>query len=126
MPHVLRLRLLRLQWVFLPICVFCRCLVGLIFALDGALDGYLLIDEHSLGGPTDSAHLVWDVVIEVLHSSKNMKSPTQEAAGNRLQKGSSERKFQHHFKEVDHLSDLDHVVTNANSFPCEVQLYFRI
>ena len=54
--HVVQLRHLRLQWVFLPVCVL-RCLsVSRI----SALDGYFLTDEHSHFGPADSAssHLI--------------------------------------------------------------------
>ena len=56
MPHVLQLRHLRLELVFLPICVLCCFSVSLI----RALDGYLFTDEHSPGGPADSAssHLI--------------------------------------------------------------------
>ena len=64
---------------------------------------------------------LWDVVIEVLHSSNNKKSSTQGAAGNCLQKFNT--KFRKKGTQyVDQLSDVDHVATNANSSQCEAQL----
>ena len=71
---------------------------------------------------------LWDVVIEVSHSLKNTDTPTQQAAGNRLRK-TSQHKFQHQVKkrrgtrDVDELSNVDHVVTNARSSQSEAQLY---
>ena len=55
-PHVLQLRHLRLEWVFLPVCVL-RCL---LVSLISAPDVNFLTGEHSLGGLADSAspHLV--------------------------------------------------------------------
>ena len=70
---------------------------------------------------------LWDVVIEVLHSSKNTDTPTQRAAGNRLRKKlrstNSNTKFKRRgTRQVDELSTVDHVTTNANSSQCEAQL----
>ena len=57
---------------------------------------------------------LWDVVLEALLSSKNTESPTQEAAGNRLRKSNTKPKVKGN-RDVDELSYVDHVVTNANS-----------
>ena len=35
---------------------------------------------------------LWDVVIELLHSSKNTETPTQQAAGNRLRNSNTKLK----------------------------------
>ena len=74
---------------------------------------------------------LWDVVMEVLHSSKNKKSSTQEASGNRS--GFKERagnyvrmsdaKLRKANHNVEQLSDPDHVTTNATSSQCGAQLY---
>ena len=48
---MLQLRHLRLEWVFRPVCVLCCLSVTPI----SALDGYFLTDQHSPGGPADSA-----------------------------------------------------------------------
>ena len=62
-----------------------------------------------------------DVVIEVLHSSNNRKSSTQGAAGHCLQ--NSNTKFQKKGnRNVDQMSDLDHMVTNASSYKNKAQL----
>ena len=63
----------------------------------------------------------WDVVIDVLHSSNNTKSSTQGAAGNRLRNSNTILKKKGN-RDVDKLSDVDHVVTNASSSQCEAQL----
>ena len=74
-----------------------------------------------------------DVVIEVLHSSNNRKSSTQEAAGNSLHMldkgGAGNRLHMPNTKlkktcdqNVDQLSNLDHVATNASTSQCETQL----
>ena len=62
-----------------------------------------------------------DVVIEVLHSSNNTESHTQEAAGNRLRKSNTKPKNKGN-RDVDKLSIVDYVVTNANSAQGESQL----
>ena len=65
---------------------------------------------------------LWDVVIEVLHSSNTSKSSTQGATGNCSRNSDTKLKKKGN-RDVDQLSDLDHVVTNASSSQCEVQLY---
>ena len=71
-----------------------------IISLDSGLrmDGILAFD-------------LWDVVIEVLHSSSNKKSSTQEASGYSLYMLNTKltKKGNHN---VDQLSNLDHVLTN--------------
>ena len=64
-----------------------------------------------------------DVVTEVLHSSNNKKSSTQEASGNRsgFKEAAvnclrmSNAKLREGSRDVDELSNLDHVTTNATS-----------
>ena len=66
---------------------------------------------------------LWDVVIVALHSSKSMGSTTQQAQGNLLRK-STFKPNRRGNRDVDELSNVDHVVTNdANSSQCECQLY---
>ena len=73
----------------------------------------------------------WDAVTEVLHTSNNNKSSTQEASGNRSgfkeAAGNCARmsntKLRKGSQKVEQLSNLDHVTTNATSSQCEAQLY---
>ena len=65
---------------------------------------------------------LWDVMIEVLHSLKNTRSPTQQAQGN-LSRNSNTKLKKRGTRDVDELSIMDHVVTNVNSSQCEGQLY---
>ena len=65
---------------------------------------------------------LWDVVIEVLHSSNNTKSSIQGAAGNRLRNSNTKSKRQRN-RDVDELSNVDHIVTDASSSRSEAQLY---
>ena len=60
---------------------------------------------------------LWDVVIEVLRSSKSTKTPTNSAAGN------CSRNQQKGNRDVDHSSHVDYITTNANSSQGESQLY---
>ena len=62
------------------------------------------------------------MVIEVLDVSKNTKSSTQEAQGSRL-RNSNTKDERRRNRNVDELSDVDYVVTDANSFQGEAQLY---
>ena len=55
------------------------------------------------------------------HSSNDRKSPTQGAAGNCLRNINTKLKKKGN-QNVDQLSDLDHVATNASSSQCEAQL----
>ena len=64
---------------------------------------------------------MWDVVMEVSHSSNNQKSSTQEAAGNCLHMFNIKLK-QKGNQNVDEVSHLNHVTTNATSSQCEAQL----
>ena len=64
----------------------------------------------------------WNVVIEVLRSSKSAASPTCGAAGNWSRNHESKPK-QKGKRDVDQLSHVDHVTTNANSSQGESQLY---
>ena len=70
-----------------------------------------------------------DVVIEVLQSSKNRETPTQQAAGNRLRKEVRSTNSNTKFKKKEVTGMLmncrivDHVVTIARSSQCEAQLY---
>ena len=57
---------------------------------------------------------LWDVVIEVLYPSKSTELPTHGAAGNCLRNSNTKLKKKGN-RDVDQLSDLDHVVTNASS-----------
>ena len=64
---------------------------------------------------------LWDVVIQGLHSFKNTES-TQEAKENLLRNSNPKPKRGGN-RDVDELSDLDHVVTNASSFQGESPLF---
>ena len=64
---------------------------------------------------------LWDVVIEVLHSSITTKSSTKGAAGNSLHMPNTKSKNKGN-QNVDQLSNLDHVTTNASSSQCEANL----
>ena len=65
---------------------------------------------------------LWDVVIEVLRSSKSTASPTHQAAGNCSQNHKSKPK-QKGNRDVDQLSHVDYVTTNAIFSQGESQLY---
>ena len=65
---------------------------------------------------------LWDVVIEVLRSSNSTKTPTNPAAGNCSRNHKSKPKQKGH-RDVDLLSHMDYVTTNANSFQGESQLH---
>ena len=64
----------------------------------------------------------WDVVIEVLRSSNSTRIPAKIAAGNCLRNHKSKPK-QKGNRDVEQLSHVDHVTTNANSSQGESQLY---
>ena len=64
---------------------------------------------------------LWDVVIEVLHSSNITKSSTKRAAGNSFHMPNTKSKKKGN-QNVDQLSNPDHVTTNASSSQCEAQL----
>ena len=75
---------------------------------------------------------LWDVVIEVLHSSNNNTPPTQKNSANKgrvkeLRETAASTSNVSLRKEgnqdIDKLTNLDHVATNANSSQCEAQLY---
>ena len=70
---------------------------------------------------------LWDVVIEVLRSSNSTKSPkTKPAAGNCLRDPERDRTSkpkQEGNRDVDQLSHVDHVTTNARSSQGASQLY---
>ena len=57
---------------------------------------------------------LWDVVIEELRTSKSTESPTHPAAGNCLRNHKSKPK-QKGNRDVDRLSHVDYVTTNAHS-----------
>ena len=65
---------------------------------------------------------IWDVVIEVLRSSNSTKPPTNPTAGNCSRDYKSKPKQKGH-GDVDHLSHVDCVPTNATSSQVESQLY---
>ena len=65
----------------------------------------------------------WDVATEVLRSSKSSESPTHQAAGNRSRNHKSEPK-QRGNRDVDQLSHVDYITTNADSSQGESQLQF--
>ena len=65
---------------------------------------------------------LWDVVIEVLRSSNSTRIPANPAAGNCLRNHKSKPK-QKGNRDVEQLSHVDHVPTNANSSQGESQLY---
>ena len=83
-------------------------LKGIYFDAGVRLDGLPALD-------------LWDVVIEVLHSSKNTDAPTQQAARNRLRNSNTKLKRRGN-RDVDELSNVDRVVTNASSSRFEAQL----
>ena len=62
----------------------------------------------------------WDVVIEVLRSSKSTESPTRGAAANCTRNHKSKPKPEGN-RDVDQLSHVDYVTTNANSSQGESQ-----
>ena len=62
---------------------------------------------------------LWDVVMEVLHSSNNKNSSILGAAGSCLRNVTRLTGNQ----KVDQLSDLDHVATNASSSQYGAELY---
>ena len=64
---------------------------------------------------------LWDVVIEVLHSSSNKKSSTQGAAGHCSPNSNTKLKRSGN-RNVDEVSKVDHIVPNASSSQFEVQL----
>ena len=64
----------------------------------------------------------WDVVVEVLCSSNSTGLPVNPAAGNCSRNHKSKPK-QKGNRDVDQLSHVDHVSTNANSSQGESQLY---
>ena len=63
---------------------------------------------------------LWDVVMEVLHSSNNQKFKTLGAAGNCLRNVNTKLTGN---QNVDQVSDLDHVASNACSSQCDAELY---
>ena len=65
---------------------------------------------------------LWDVVIEVLCSSNSTRLPANPAAGNCSRNHKSKPK-QKGNRDVDRLSHVDNVSTNANSSQGESQLY---
>ena len=65
---------------------------------------------------------LWDVVIEVLRSSNSTKTPTNPAARHSSRNHKSKPK-QKGNRDVDQLSHVDYVTTNANSSQGESQLY---
>ena len=83
-----------------------------IISLDAGLrmDGLLALDS-------------WDVVTEVLRSSNSTKTPTNPAAGNCARDHKSKPKHKGGNRNDDQLSNVDYVVTNANSSQGESQLY---
>ena len=64
----------------------------------------------------------WDVVIEVLRSSNRTKTLTNSAAGN-CSRNHKSKPNQKGNRDVDELSHVDHVTTNAHSSQGESQLY---
>ena len=66
---------------------------------------------------------LWDVVMEVLRSSKSTESPNHGVAGNCSRNHKSKPK-QKGNRDVDQLSHVDHVTTNANSSQGGSQFYF--
>ena len=65
---------------------------------------------------------LWSVAVEMLHSSNHKNSSTQRAAGNRMRSSHTKLKKKDN-QDVDKVSDVDHVVTNASSSQCDAQLY---
>ena len=82
-----------------------------------SMDGILALD-------------LWDVVIEVFHSSNNNTPPTQQNSAKQRQSQGSSRKSLALFRlrregnqNVEQLSNLDLVAINATSCHCKAQLY---
>ena len=69
-----------------------------------------------------SALDLWDMVIEVLHSFKNTESPIQEAQRN-LSRNSNTKPKRKRNRDVDELSNVDYVDTNASSFSLRSHAY---
>ena len=65
---------------------------------------------------------LWDVVIEVLRSSESTESPNHGAAGNCSRNHKSKAK-QKGNRDVDQVSNVDYVTTNANSSQGESYLF---
>ena len=65
---------------------------------------------------------IWDVVIEVFRSSKSTRTPISPAAGNFSGNDKSNPKRKGN-RDVDQLSHVDYVTTNAHSSQGESQLY---
>ena len=65
---------------------------------------------------------LWDVVMEVLRSSNSTRIPANPEAGNCSRNHKSKPK-QKGNRDVDQLSHVDYVSTNANSSQGESQLY---
>ena len=78
--------------------------------------------DAGLGMDGLSALFSWDVVTEVLRSSYSTKTPTNPAAGNFSRNHKSKPK-QKGNRDVDQLSHVDYVTTNANYSQGESQLY---
>ena len=70
---------------------------------------------------------LWDVVIEVLRSTKNTKTPINPASGNTCETGHCSRNTsklaQKGNREVDQLLHVEFVLANAHSSQGESQLY---
>ena len=70
---------------------------------------------------------LWDVVIEVLRSTNNNKTPINPATGNRCETGDCSRNpfklAQKGNREVDQLLHVEYVPTNTPSFQGESQMY---
>ena len=69
---------------------------------------------------------LWDVAIEVLRSTNSTKTPIHQASGNRCETGNCSRGTtkpkQKGNRDVDQLSHVDHVTTNAHFSQGESQL----
>ena len=65
---------------------------------------------------------LWDVLMEVLRSSKRTKTPTHGAAGNCSRNHKSKPKHKGD-RDVDQVSHVDCVTTDAKSCQGESQLY---
>ena len=70
---------------------------------------------------------IWDVVMEVLRSTNNTKTPINPATGNRCETGDCSRNTsklaQKGNRKVDQLLHVEYVPTNAHSSQGESQLY---
>ena len=69
-----------------------------------------------------SALDLWDVVLESVTFFEEYRVTNQHAAGNRLRTFNTRLKRSGN-REVEQLSDVDHVTTNASSSQCEAQLF---